>query len=204
MVDKKLNKRIFDIIFSIIGLILFGWIIIILGFICSIDTRKSGFFFQKRIGLKGKSFQIIKLRTMSSRNEINYHITTKNDPRITKLGRFLRKYKLDEFPQLFNILKGEMSFVGPRPDLESFVNLIPTKEREILLSVKPGITSIATLKFRDEESILSKEKNPLNYNNEILIPEKTKLNIEYIKKQSIINDISIIFRTIFSISKYKA
>lgn len=204
MVDKKLNKRIFDIIFSIIGLILFGWIIIILGFICSIDTRKSGFFFQKRIGLKGKSFQIIKLRTMSSRNEINYHITTKNDPRITKLGRFLRKYKLDEFPQLFNILKGEMSFVGPRPDLESFVNLIPKKEREILLSVKPGITSIATLKFRDEESILSKEKNPLNYNNEILIPEKTKLNIEYIKKQSIINDMSIIFRTIFLISKYKA
>ena len=96
--------------------------------------------------------------------------------------RFLRKYKLDEFPQLFNILMGEMSFVGPRPDLESFVLLIPLKEREIVLSVKPGITSLATLKFRDEESILSKEKDPENYNNEILIPEKTKLNIEYIKK----------------------
>ena len=201
MVNKKLNKRIFDLIFSIIGLIIFGWIIIILGVICSIDTRKSGFFFQKRIGLKGKSFQIIKLRTMTSRYEINYHITTKNDPRVTKLGRFLRKYKLDEFPQLFNILKGEMSFVGPRPDLESFVFLIPLKEREIILSVKPGITSLATLKFRDEESILSKEKNPIDYNNEILIPEKTKLNIEYIKKQSIMNDISIIFKTIFSISR---
>ena len=201
MVNKKLNKRIFDLIFSIIGLIIFGWIIIILGVICSIDTRKSGFFFQKRIGLKGKSFQIIKLRTMTSRYEINYHITTKNDPRVTKLGRFLRKYKLDEFPQLFNILKGEMSFVGPRPDLESFVFLIPLKEREIILSVKPGITSLATLKFRDEESILSKEKNPIDFNNEILIPEKTKLNIEYIKKQSIMNDISIIFKTIFSISR---
>ena len=201
MGNKKLNKRIFDLIFSIIGLIIFGWIIIILGVICSIDTRKSGFFFQKRIGLKGKSFQIIKLRTMTSRYEINYHITTKNDPRVTKLGRFLRKYKLDEFPQLFNILKGEMSFVGPRPDLESFVFLIPLKEREIILSVKPGITSLATLKFRDEESILSKEKNPIDYNNEILIPEKTKLNIEYIKKQSIMNDISIIFKTIFSISR---
>ena len=201
MGNKKLNKRIFDLIFSIIGLIIFGWIIIILGVICSIDTRKSGFFFQKRIGLKGKSFQIIKLRTMTSRYEINYHITTKNDPRVTKLGRFLRKYKLDEFPQLFNILKGEMSFVGPRPDLESFVFLIPLKEREIILSVKPGITSLATLKFRDEESILSKEKNPIDFNNEILIPEKTKLNIEYIKKQSIMNDISIIFKTIFSISR---
>ena len=194
-----LLKRLFDIIFSIIGLIIFGWIIFILAFISAIETNANGFFFQKRVGYRGKIFNIIKIRTMHIKKQNNSSITLKNDPRITKTGKFMRKYKIDELPQLVNILKGEMSFVGPRPDLIDIVNQIPKHERDIILSVKPGVTCTSSIMFLNEENLFIKEMNSSEYNMKYVIPRKTKLNIDYIYNMNFKKDIIIIMQTIFKI-----
>ena len=123
-------------------------------------------------------------------------ITVENDPRITNFGRFIRKFKLDELPQLINIVLGEMSFVGPRPDVEGYADKL-TGEDRIILSVKPGITGPATLVFRNEESVLARQKDPIDYNNNVIWPEKIKINREYIENWTFKKDLLIIFKTIF-------
>ena len=189
----KLFKRIFDIIFSIIGLIIFWPIILIAWIIASIDTKSNGFFLQKRVGENGKIFTIIKIKTMKKNKGSS--ITTVNDSRITKSGKFFRKYKIDELPQLINILKGDMSFVGPRPDVPGYADKLKGDDR-IILSIKPGITGPATLKYKNEEEILAKVKNPKEYNDKIIWPDKVEINKQYIRNWSLIKDIEYIIQTL--------
>lgn len=189
-------KRGFDLVLSIIGLFLFWWLIIIAFIIATIDTKKNGFFCQTRVGMHGKYFKIIKIRTMRDIPSYKTTVTTEGDPRITKIGRFFRKTKIDELPQLINILLGHMSFVGPRPDVPGFADRLKGDDL-IILSVRPGITGPATLKYRNEEEILARVDNPEAYNREVIYPDKVKLNRKYIENYSFFKDIIYIAKTVF-------
>lgn len=188
-----LLKRIFDILLAIIGLILGGWLILLGWLICYLDTGENGFFFQRRVGQHGRIFHIIKLRTMNSGVSENPVFTSNN--KLSNTGRFLRKSKLDELPQLINVLIGDMSFVGPRPDVEGFADLLEGEDRKILL-LKPGITGPASLKFADEDNILMMQKDPIKYNSEVIYPEKTKINLWYFYNRNFIYDIKILLSTL--------
>lgn len=197
--NDKLNrfiKRLFDIVVSFLGLIVTLPIILISALLVRINYKESGFFTQNRIGMNGKMFKIIKIKTMSSKINYKTTVTTDNDPRITKLGRFYRKTKIDELPQLINVLKGEMSFVGPRPDVEELIYSIDEEKRRAFLSIRPGITGPASIKYKNEEEILAKEKNPEIYNKEIIFPDKVDINEKYIKSYSITKDVKYIINTI--------
>jgi lipopolysaccharide/colanic/teichoic acid biosynthesis glycosyltransferase len=195
VVDRAV-KRSFDIVAAAVGLVLTWWIIVLAYIASSIDTRRSGFFVQGRVGREGKLFKMIKIRTMRDVANINTAVTADNDPRITGLGRFLRRAKIDELPQLVNILLGQMSFVGPRPDVPGFADQLLGKDR-IILSVRPGITGPATLRFRDEERVLAQHPDPERYNREVIFPEKVKLNREYVQAYSFRKDMGYILRTLF-------
>lgn len=178
-------KRIFDFIFSIIALFFFGWIVLVCVFIATIDTQSFGIFTQERIGQHGKKFTIFKIKSMNDRLKT-----------VTWFGRFLRKSKLDELPQLFNILKGDMSFVGPRPDVPGYYDLLEGENRKIL-ELKPGLTSEASIKYRNEEKLLQSVVNPKFYNDEVIFPHKVKMNLEYYYNHNLLLDIKIILKTIF-------
>lgn len=190
-------KRSFDFTVSSVGLIVTGWIIILAYIIMSIDTKKCGFFTQTRIGKEGKSFKVIKIRTMRDVPSFHTTVTTTNDPRITTLGSFFRKTKIDELPQLINVFLGHMSFVGPRPDVPGFADELVGEDR-IILSIRPGITSPATLKYKNEEEVLAGQTDPERYNREVVFPDKVRLNREYIENYSFVKDMKYIFKTIFS------
>jgi lipopolysaccharide/colanic/teichoic acid biosynthesis glycosyltransferase len=177
-------KRVFDFFFSIVGLSFLIWLVFILWIVASIDTRSNGFFFQVRIGQFGRSFQIFKLKTMHPETGF-----------ISPIGRFLRKSKLDEVPQLFNILNGDMSFVGPRPDVPGYADVLKGADRQILL-FKPGITGLASLKYRNEEDLLSKKSNPLHYNDTVIYPDKVRLNLWYVQNYSWYLDLKIVYCTL--------
>lgn len=179
-----LIKRTFDFILSLTALLFFGWVIVIGFIVASIDVRSNGFFTQKRIGQYGVPFTIFKLKTI--------HPKTK---KISSLGKLLRKSKIDELPQLFNVLLGTMSFVGPRPDIPGYYDKVEGEFKKIL-ELKPGITCEASIKYANEEMILEKQENPLQYNDEVIFPDKVKMNLEYYHKQSFWLDIKILFRTI--------
>lgn len=189
-------KRGFDIFASTLGLLLTGWIIILAYIAASIDTKRSGFFTQERIGRGGMPFKVIKIRTMRNVPSINTTVTALNDPRITPLGHFLRKTKIDELPQLINVFLGHMSFVGPRPDVAGFADKL-TGEDRIILWVRPGITGPATLKYRKEEEFLAGQDDPERYNDEVIFPDKVRLNREYVANYSFWKDIKYIYQTIF-------
>ena len=189
----KLIKRIFDFSLALIGLLITWPIILIAWIVASIETKSNGFFLQKRVGENGKLFTIIKIKTMYPNNGSS--VTTANDSRITKSGKFFRKYKIDELPQLINVLKGDMSFVGPRPDVPGYADRLKGEDR-IILSIKPGITGPATLKYKNEEEILANVDDPVKYNNEVIWPDKVKINKEYIKNWSLKKDIEYILKTI--------
>ena len=191
----RLIKRIFDISLALIGLVLTAPVILIAWIIASFETKSNGFFLQKRVGENGRQFSIIKIKTMYPNNGST--VTTANDKRITKSGRFFRKYKIDELPQLINVLKGDMSFVGPRPDVPGYADELKGEDR-IILSIKPGITGPATLKYKNEEEILAKVKDPVKYNNEVIWPDKVRINKEYIKNWSLKKDIEYILKTLRS------
>jgi lipopolysaccharide/colanic/teichoic acid biosynthesis glycosyltransferase len=150
-------------------------------------------FRQTRIGQHGKPFTIFKFRTMIN-NHSGSTTSVKNEPRITRIGSFLRKWKLDELPELVNILKGEMAFVGPRPDVPGYADKLEGKDRE-LLNLKPGLTGPASLKYLDEEEILAEQKDPDTYNDEVIYPDKVKINLVYAGKKSIAHDLKIIIYT---------
>ncbi len=188
-------KRSFDFVISTIGLILTGWIVILAFIAASIDTRKSGFFIQTRIGKNGRPFTVVKIRTMRYIPFIDTTVTTTHDPRITPLGRFFRKTKIDELPQLINVFLGHMSFVGPRPDVPDFADKLSGDDR-IILSIRPGITGPATLKYKNEEEILARQVAPEKYNREVIFPDKVRLNREYVENYSFWKDIKYIFQTI--------
>jgi len=180
-------KRIFDILFAITALLLLGWLIILCWLLASIDTRSNGLFIQKRIGQFGKPFNIFKLKSMRS------HKTIKT---ISGFGNFLRKTKIDELPQLFNVLIGNMSVVGPRPDVPGYYDKLQGEDRKIL-ELKPGLTSLATLKYANEETLLAQQQNPLHYNDTILFPDKVTLNLDYYYNHSFFGDLKIIWKTMF-------
>ena len=181
---------------ALIGLVFLFWIILIAALLAYLDTGLNGFFKQKRIGKDGQLFSVIKLRSMRPLENVNTTITTDKDPRISKFGRFLRKTKLDELPQLWNVLIGKMSFVGPRPDVPGYADQLQGDDK-IILSVRPGITGPASLAFKDEEELLAKQDDPQRYNDEVIWPEKVRINKEYIKNYSLMTDIQIIWKTVF-------
>jgi len=163
---------------------------------CSLDTKSSGIIAQRRVGQHAKLFKLLKFKTMRDTKQPQNYITTINDPRITRFGRFLRKTKLDELPQLWNVLVGEMSFVGPRPDVPGYADQLRGEDR-IILEVKPGITGPASLAFKDEEELLAKQINPKEYNDKVIWPKKVEINKSYIEEFSLKKDLNYILRTIF-------
>jgi lipopolysaccharide/colanic/teichoic acid biosynthesis glycosyltransferase len=181
-------KRFFDALFSLLILFFFFWILLIAWFIAVIDTRTNGIFIQERIGQYGKRFRIYKLRTIQ-------RIHDSGEFQISRMGRVLRNFKLDELPQLFNVLKGEMSIVGPRPDISGYYDLLEGENRKIL-ELKPGLTSLASLKYYNEDQLLEKQVSPLLYNDHVLFPDKVKMNLEYYCHQSFCGDIKIIIKTV--------
>lgn len=191
-------KRIFDIITSYIMSVIFSPLLLIFSVMILVDSGAPVFFRQERMGKNSKTFRIFKFRTMRNNTATADGITVANDNRITKLGSFLRKYRLDEIPQLFNIIKGEMSFVGPRPDLPKYY-MVNDYGYKCVLLVKPGITGLATLVFKDEDKILALCENPETAYIEDIFPNKVKLNIDYIKKISILNDLKGIFETVLCV-----
>lgn len=193
---QMIIKRTFDIVLSFSGLLLTCWVILFAFIAASLDTRASGFFIQKRVGRNGQVFRVIKIRTMCADSSIITTVTTGLDPRITRLGRFFRWTKIDELPQLINVLKGEMSFVGPRPDVPGFADLLQGEEQRIL-SIRPGITGPATLRYRNEEEILAAQDDPERYNSEVIWPDKVRINLEYICQWSFSKDIGYIIKTVF-------
>lgn len=192
----QVRKRLFDVSVALVGLLLTGWIIVIAALVARLETGEPGLFVQGRVGRHGKPFNMYKIRTMKSSAEFQSTVTTLNDARITKCGRFLRRTKIDELPQLYNVLVGQMSLVGPRPDVAGFADLLTGEDRAIL-SLRPGITGPATLAYRDEEALLASVEDPEAYNRDVLFPHKVRINLEYIRNYSLIGDIKYIFRTVF-------
>ncbi len=156
--------------------------------ICAVATHSSGLFLQERIGRKGKTFQIWKLRTMK-------------EGQVTRSGKWLRRWKIDELPQLINIIKGNMAFVGPRPDVPGYYDQLTGEARQ-LLSLRPGLTSPAALKYRNEEQLLLQQDDPKKYNDAIIFPDKVVLNLKYLEQRSFTYDLKVIWNTIFDRDAY--
>ena len=194
-------KRWFDIIVSLIGLILLFPPFLLMAFFIKVEDRGPIFYRGVRVGRYGKPFRIFKFRTMLvNAEELGGPSTADDDPRITKIGRLLRKYKLDELPQLINVLKGEMSFVGPRPEVQHYVDMFTEKER-VILSVRPGITDWASLWNPDEGAILAGSPDPEKAYMEKIRPTKIELQLKYLKKRSFWIDLQIIAQTFLAILK---
>jgi len=192
---QKILKRLFDIIVSIFGLMATFIIIIIAWLFASIETKSNGFFIQKRVGKEGKLFSVIKIKTMKKIEGIDTTITSSNDTRITKSGKLFRDTKIDELPQLWNVFIGDMSFVGPRPDVPGYADKLEDEDK-IILSIRPGITGPASIKYKNEEEILSLQENPQYYNDTIIWPDKVKINKAYINEWSLKSDIKYIVKTV--------
>lgn len=193
---QRFVKRSFDFTFSFIGLILTFWIIGIAWLAASIETGSNGFFIQRRVGIHGRIFRVVKIKTMRPIGFVVTTVTQRNDPRITRLGAFFRRTKIDELPQLWNVLLGDMSFVGPRPDVPGFADELAGEER-VLLTIRPGITGPATLKYRNEEELLAAQDNPDAYNRDVIWPDKVRINLDYIRHWSLRRDICFIVDTVF-------
>ena len=194
---KEEMKRLFDIICSFFGLIVFAPLMLVVAMIIKLTSKGPVLYSQVRSGLHQKAFYVYKFRTMVDQaDKIGTSVTTDIDPRITPIGRILRKTKLDEFPQLFNVLKGDMSFVGPRPDVPE-ITMDYTPQMQRIFSVRPGITSVATLHFRDEEKMLAKVSDPDKFYEEVVVPLKVELTMEHARENSFWFDMKILLRTVW-------
>lgn len=189
-------KRAFDLFGAVLGLTLSWWLILLAWFVATIDTRSNGFFIQTRVGRGGYLFKVLKIKTMRSTALINTTVTLRGDPRITRLGAFFRSTKIDELPQLLNVLLGHMSFVGPRPDVPGFADRLDGDSRA-LLSIRPGITGPATLAYRNEEELLAQKNDPETFNREVIWPDKVRINLDYIRNWSLRGDLEYIINTVF-------
>lgn len=193
---NKVVKRIFDLICSTLGLIVLSPVLIVIAIKIKLGSDGPVFFKQIRVGENNKEFEILKFRTMIvDAEKLGRQITVGNDSRITKIGGFLRKYKLDELPQLINVFKGDMSLVGPRPEVPRYVKLYNEEQKKVL-EVKPGITDLASIRYRDENELLGKAENPDEFYINTIMPDKLALNLEYIDKNNVFIDIYIILKTI--------
>lgn len=192
---NEILKWTFDRCVSLGGLVVFSPIFLSLFMIIkSSSLDQSAFYRQIRIGQHGKPFYILKFRTMK-KDSAGANITIAGDVRLTRIGEFLKKYKLDELPQLWNVFKGEMSFVGPRPDVPGYADLLSGEDRKIL-ELKPGITGPATLKYRNEMELLARQPDPLEYNDKVIWPDKVKINLNYANYHSFSGDLKIILQTL--------
>jgi lipopolysaccharide/colanic/teichoic acid biosynthesis glycosyltransferase len=195
IVYRMFLKRLFDITLAAIGLVVLFPVFVAVSILIRTTMPGDVFFIQDRVGQYGKLFKMVKFRTMWMNRE-GTTVTAKGDNRVTGTGRFLRKYKLDEIPELWNILKGEMSFVGPRPDVPGYADRLEGEARKILL-LKPGITGPATLKYSKEEEMLASVADPVRYNNEVIYPDKVQINLDYLENQSLYGDLLILWKTVF-------
>ena len=192
---QTFTKRTFDIVMSFLGLAVL-WPVVVIGWIlATISTGKNGLFIHERIGLNGRPFPMFKLRSMKEVEGVTTSNTTGNDVRITRTGKWLRKLKIDELPQLANVLIGHMSVVGPRPDVAGYTDVLEGEDR-ILLTIRPGITGPASLTYRHEEEILAAAKDPEYRNDHVLWPHKVTINREYISNWSFAKDIGYIVQTV--------
>ena len=197
-----MSKRVFDIVVAAIGLIVLSPFFVVVAILIRLDSRGSIFFRQERIGKGLRPFSIYKFRTM--RMDADRHggqITVGEDPRITRVGRVLRKAKLDELPQLINVLKGEMSFVGPRPEVPRYVEMF-RNDYEQILAIRPGITDLASLRYRNESTLLGQALNPEQEYITHVLPDKLKLSHEYLQKSSLLFDLTLIFKTLLNLLPY--
>ncbi|MEQ6123429.1 sugar transferase [Pseudotenacibaculum sp. MALMAid0570] len=176
-------KQFFDFLFTTLSLLILLPVLIIVWILCSLDTNSNGIFMQERIGKYGRTFMIYKFRTIS--------ISSNN---ISELGYKVRQFKLDELPQLINVLKGDMSIVGPRPDIPGFADLLEGENR-LILDLKPGITGPASLKYFDEEKLLKSVEDPEKFSKKVIFPDKVKINLDYYYKRSFLGDLKIILQT---------
>ena len=196
-------KWIFDKLASLFGLLFLSPVLVVVAILIKVKMPGPILFCQKRVGQYGKLFTVYKFRSMTvkaeasvaSRDSEATSIASTEQSRITPLGEKLRRYKLDELPELWNVLKGDMSFVGPRPDVPGYADQLQGEERDIL-KLKPGITGPASLKYRNEEELLASVENPAQYNDEVIFPDKVRLNLYYLKNYSFIKDIQMIVCTV--------
>lgn len=187
-------KRILDLFGSGIGLLLLLPIGLVISIIIWKEDFHSPFYLQERVGRKGVKFKMYKFRSMRIRKGADLQLTVGNDPRITQIGAWIRKYKVDELPQLWNVFIGDMSLVGPRPEVERYVLLYNEEQRHVL-NVRPGITDYASLQYFDENRLLGESQNPEQTYIEEIMPAKLKINLAYIPKAGVVEDIKIIFLT---------
>lgn len=192
-------KRLFDIVASGLGLLCLSPLFLILAVWIKCDTPGPVFYRQTRVGRYNRDFQLYKFRSMRIGADRQGLITVGgHDPRITRSGYFIRKYKLDEFPQLINVLVGDMSLVGPRPEVRKYVNLYTSSQMHVL-DVRPGITDLASIRYRNENELLAQATDPDRYYIETIMPDKLRINLEYVANHSFWTDISFIFKTFWEI-----
>jgi len=197
---SMMAKRIFDIFFAGLGLVVLAPFFVLVALAIKLDSAGPVLFRQERVGLGGRVFCIHKFRTMvTDAEQKGFQITVGSDRHITRVGAFLRKYKLDELAQLFDVIKGDMSMVGPRPEVPRYVACYPADVRKIVLSVKPGITDWASIKFKDENSILGRASDPYKAYVEEVLPIKLEYYLEYVRNQSLLGDLKIIFETVWAL-----
>ena len=192
-------KRLFDIVSSGIGLLCLAPVFVVMAIWIKLDSRGPVFYRQTRVGRYGRDFRIFKFRSMRVGSDKGRQITVgERDPRITRSGYFIRRYKIDELPQLINVFLGDMSIVGPRPEVRKYVDLYSEEQRKVF-QVRPGITDLASIKYRNENELLSLVDDPDTYYIDVIMPDKLAINLEYIRHQSFMGDIKIIFNTLFKI-----
>ena len=192
---RKFGKRALDIVAAAAGLVVLAVPMGVIALIVRLSSPGPALFRQTRVGREGKLFTVRKFRTMSTGHGDPSPVTVRGDSRITGVGRVLRRFKLDEYPQLWNVLVGEMSLVGPRPDVPGYCDKLEGEARRIL-DLRPGITGPATIKYADEEEILAAQADPVRYNDEIIFPDKVRLNLEYLENYSFRGDLGWIWKTL--------
>lgn len=195
----RITKRAFDIIACSVALVLLSPFYICIAMLVILDSKGGALYRQVRVGRNGKEFFLLKFRTMrQDADKTGSLITIGNDSRVTRIGTFLRKYKIDELPQFINIIKGDMSIVGPRPEVPKYVTLYNERQKRVL-SVRPGLTDYASIEYISENELLAKSSDPNRTYIEEIMPAKLELNLKYIENQSVKEDIHLIFKTLFSI-----
>lgn len=195
---QQAAKRVIDVVAAILGLVAVGWLVVLAAIAARRDTGASGIFCQWRIGRKGRLFRMYKIRTMRVVPGMNTTVTTAGDCRITRMGAILRRWKIDELPQLINVLRGEMSLVGPRPEVPRYLEQI-RETAPMVLQLQPGITGPASLKYRHEERLLACQPKPDEFNDCVIFPDKLRINEAYLKSYSLATDFKILWWTLFSV-----
>ena len=195
-------KRLFDIILSSIALVILFPFFLIISLLVKLDSKGRVFFMAERVGKGGKVFRMFKFRTMvEGADKMGIYSTASDDKRLTRIGKFLKRFQLDELPQFINVLKGNMSVVGPRPEVKHYVDMMTEQEKDVILSVRPGITDLASLANFHEGEMLKGSKDPDRVYMEEIRPKKIELQVKYVKEQSFILDLKIIFKTLINLFK---